>query len=171
MSDDPTDDGDANDRDEPAETGAVESGIFDEFTTDDGGQDVDIDVDPFEEIGGSPETGDFAEFPDVDSDLGSGDPFEEMTVEELDDDVWEALSGDDPEPDIGGDAQPVDEETPDDHVVNKRQYCQRCPHFGTPPDPVCTHEGSTIVEIVDIDRFRVRDCPIVSESGPSFASP
>lgn len=133
-----------------------------------GGEDVDIDVDPFEEIGGNPGTGDFEEFPDVDAGPGRTDPFEEMAVEELDDDVWEALSGEDPKPDIGGEAHPVDEEAPEDHVVNKRQYCQRCPHFGTPPDAVCTHEGSSVVEVVDIDRFRVRNCPIVSENGPSF---
>ena len=53
-------------------------------------------------------------------------------------------------------------------MVNKRTYCQRCPHFAAPPDTACTHEEATIVEALGFDEFRVRDCPMVTEDGPRF---
>jgi len=56
-------------------------------------------------------------------------------------------------------------EARDEHVVDKRAYCQRCEFFSDPPESVCTHDGTDIVEVVDADRFRVRDCPKVDEDG------
>lgn len=50
-----------------------------------------------------------------------------------------------------------------EHIVSKHEYCQRCPHFSDPPDTVCTHEGTDIVEVVTVDRFRVRNCPMVDD--------
>ncbi|MFO7833664.1 MAG: hypothetical protein R6V31_06320 [Halohasta sp.] len=51
-------------------------------------------------------------------------------------------------------------------LVDKRQYCQQCPYFTEPPEVGCTHPGTTIVEVVEDGRFRVRDCPVVTETGP-----
>lgn len=52
--------------------------------------------------------------------------------------------------------------TGSERVVDKRAYCQQCPHFSAPPDVACGHEGTTIVESVGFDEFRVRNCPMVT---------
>lgn len=117
------------------------------------------------------------EFPDEELEAAAGevdaeaDPFEEMEVEDLDEeDVWAALSAaEEPEVEIGGAATPVEtEEGVEDHIVDKREYCQRCPYFTEPPTVACSHEGTSIVEAVNTDEFRVRGCPMVSEEGPTF---
>ena len=108
----------------------------------------------------------FAELEADDAEPGSDadDPFERMEVDEVDiDGVWDAL-------DAASDAEPTEPESaePTEHVVNKRTYCQRCPHFAAPPDTACTHEEATIVEALGFDEFRVRGCPMVTEDGPRF---
>lgn len=117
------------------------------------------------------------EFPDEELEAAAGevdaetDPFEEMEVEDLDEeDVWAALSeAEEPEVEIGGAATPVEtEEGAEDHIVDKREYCQRCPYFTEPPTVACSHEGTEIVEAVTTDEFRVRGCPMISEEGPTF---
>lgn len=50
-----------------------------------------------------------------------------------------------------------------EHVVTKRSYCEQCPHFSAPPEAVCGHEGTEIVEMVSLDQFRVRNCPMVDD--------
>ncbi|ESP88209.1 hypothetical protein K933_10375, partial [Candidatus Halobonum tyrrellensis G22] len=51
-------------------------------------------------------------------------------------------------------------------VVNKREYCQQCPHLAAPPEMACTHEGTAIVELLDGDDVRVRGCPVAARGGP-----
>jgi hypothetical protein len=113
-----------------------------------------------------------------------GDPFESMGTGEVgDEDVWEALdegtavgpdssvSAFDPEAGGGlGDAagRSIGQSTDDEQVVDKRSYCQQCPHFSSPPETACSHEGTSIVESVDFSRFRVRNCPMVDAEGPAF---
>lgn len=58
----------------------------------------------------------------------------------------------------------VAESAVSDHVVDKRSYCQQCPHFSSPPAVACSHEGTTIVESVDFSRFRVLNCPMVQRA-------
>ena len=123
----------------------------------------------------------FSEEPPPDSD----DPFDRMSVEEIDEEtLWSSLGSDDtasvgagadvdvtPADSAGtlGDVDPVPEPgsvdddgaTPETHVVPKTKYCQSCPYFEDPPKLACTHEGTEIVEVVDSDRFRVRNCPMV----------
>ncbi|WP_411966904.1 hypothetical protein [Haloferax sp. YSSS75] len=95
--------------------------------------------------------------------------FEEMQVAELDSEaVWTALIEDDANVDeevgVGADAEPVEvTDSFSDYVVPKAEFCQRCDHFGDPPTLSCTHEGTTIVEVVDGEHFRVRNCPMVEE--------
>ncbi|WP_144903551.1 hypothetical protein [Halobellus captivus] len=104
---------------------------------------------------------------------GNGDPFEEMSAPEIDTEaLWESLAGeDDAETQAPGELAP-DAATPLDgeaetgareHVVEKEAFCQKCPHFADPPEFGCTHEGTEIVEVVDSEHFRVRNCPIVDE--------
>ncbi|MEF8856570.1 MAG: hypothetical protein V5A16_04025 [Haloplanus sp.] len=94
------------------------------------------------------------------------DLFETVDVDAVDDEaVWESFVEGEMGPEErvgrGAAAEPVSES--DEHVVPKRDFCQRCPHFADPPETACTHEGTTIVEVVDTDHFRVRDCPIVAD--------
>lgn len=45
-------------------------------------------------------------------------------------------------------------------IVSKT-LCHRCEYFGEPPELRCTHEGTTIHEMVDMDHYRVSKCPMV----------
>ena len=111
--------------------------------------------------------------------------FEEVDVGEIDGEaVWDAVvEGDtDPEDLLGeepGEMSPDEDPTveptadPDEHVVDKREYCQRCEFFSSPPATACENAGTEIVELVDNDHFRVRDCPKVAaddEALSGFAS-
>ena len=84
--------------------------------------------------------------------------FAEEDVPEIDAEVvWQQLEA-------GGPAEPV---PPDDHeerVVAKDEYCESCEHFSTPPEMHCTHDGTEILELVDVEHVRVVDCPVVREN-------
>lgn len=54
----------------------------------------------------------------------------------------------------------------DTALVDKRVYCQQCPHFSEPPAVHCTREGTRIVEVLEDGRFRLHNCPVVTEDGP-----
>lgn len=123
--------------------------------------------------------------PDIEPELSEGpppepddDPFDRMSVGEIDEEeLWSSLGSDDAgvgvgaAPDAGslGGVEPasgvesVDGAGPEtrEHVVPKDKYCQSCPYLDDPPELACTHEGTEIVEVVDSERFRVRNCPMV----------
>lgn len=50
-----------------------------------------------------------------------------------------------------------------ERIVSKSSYCQGCEHFTAPPAVGCEHEGTDILELVDTEQFRVRNCPKVAE--------
>ena len=93
--------------------------------------------------------------------------FAEMDVADLDaDEVWDAVveEGQPPEElleESEDEGAPEPTASPDEHVVNKREYCQRCEFFSDPPRVSCRNEGTEIVEMPDSDTFRVRNCPKV----------
>jgi hypothetical protein len=121
--------------------------------------------------------------PDLDAELSDGpppdpddDPFDRMSVGEIDEEtLWSSLGGDDDTAGVGVDTDPLDgigaasgvESVGDigaevrEHVVPKDTYCQSCPYLDEPPALACTHEGTEILEVVDSERFRVRNCPMV----------
>lgn len=107
----------------------------------------------------------FAELDVGDGDEAFDDAFERMEVDDVsDEELWTAL-----DQDSAVDAvPPADEPAGEEHVVQKREYCQRCPKFSAPPETACTHEDGTIVEVIETDEFRVRGCPMVSDAGPLF---
>lgn len=109
--------------------------------------------DPFDEIG------------PADSETDLDEAFERMDVgDAAEEDVWESLDAD-----VGTDvASSASGEGDAEHVVSKRTYCQRCPHFTSPPEVACTREGTSILEAVGFDEFRVRNCPMISEADPTF---
>jgi hypothetical protein len=104
--------------------------------------------------------------------------FEEMDVAEVDADaVWESVVADEGGPDLdagvsdtpGGtrfsaDVESADVESAegDGSVVPKDGYCESCAFFTAPPAVACEYDGSSIVEVVDTERFRVRGCPVVT---------
>jgi hypothetical protein len=100
-------------------------------------------------------------------DIGAreGDPFERMdsAFEEQEggpvdpDAVWQELTSAESRGSVG-DAQ---KRTFAD--VSKHSYCEQCKHFSEPPDIRCNHEGTEIVEYLDMETVRVVDCPIVAE--------
>lgn len=102
--------------------------------------------------------------------------FEEVDVGDIDAEaVWDAVveEGMPPEEALGAvsEAEPAEPTgTPDEHVIDKREYCQRCEFFSEPPDVACTNEGTEIVELVDNDHFRVRNCPKVEASEEELSS-
>jgi hypothetical protein len=139
--------------------------------------------DPFDELDGAG-TGRHDSFSDAsgewDDEMGDlDDAFEQMDVGgPAVEDVWESLDADveadafdpdafDPDAGVGG-ATSAPSGSGTEHVVSKRTYCQQCPHFTRPPEATCTHEGTTIVEAVGFDEFRVRNCPMISEEDPTF---
>ena len=140
---------------------------FDEVAT-------DVD-DPFAELGPGVD-GDAPNIegdgPDEGATVDSGDDaFERMDVAgPAEEDVWEFLDADAEGTDAFGDAAFVSGRGDTEHVVSKRTYCQQCPHFASPPEVACAHEGTSILEAVGFDEFRVRNCPMVSEEDPTFDS-
>jgi hypothetical protein len=99
-------------------------------------------------------------------DLPDDDLFESVDVGQVDDEaVWESfVEGEtDPEERVGLGAEAERVADPAEHVVPKRDFCQRCPHFAAPPETACTHDGTDIVEVIDTDSFRVRNCPVVED--------
>lgn len=121
------------------------------------------------------EDGEENPFADIDGDIDAEDGvegselFEQVDVANVDAEaVWDAVvEGEQPPEDLlegeeetARAAEPT--ESPDEHVVNKREYCQRCEFFGAPPDATCSNEGTEIVEMLESDQFRVRNCPKVA---------
>jgi hypothetical protein len=108
--------------------------------------------------------------PEPGEDGATGSPFEEMSVSEIDEEtLWSSLgTAEDPAAGvgIGEPAEPVSEGGHEirEYVVSKAKYCQQCPHLSDPPNLTCTHEGTEIVEVVDSEHFRVRNCPIVEDN-------
>ena len=101
------------------------------------------------------------------SDVGNreGDPFdsfegafEEMDVDKLDpDEVWQDLASAESRGSVGSASRRTYAE------VSKHSYCEQCEYFSPPPNVSCGHEGTDIVEFLDMETVRVVDCPIVTE--------
>jgi hypothetical protein len=89
----------------------------------------------------------------------SSEHFDQEGVETVDPDVvWEQLQDDDP---IEASTEEARERT--EEVIDAGKFCQRCEYFTDPPEVHCTHEGTDIVELVDVEQFRVLGCPKVEE--------
>ena len=166
----------------PEDEGDADDPLFGEAKTEPGDRnpaDVGLDTgadDPFDELGPAGEAAD-VDLDDVFERMDVGGVAEEDVWESLDDD---AAGGGGPVGEFGG-AGPETGRTDAgfggrfgdghggvEHVVSKRTYCQQCPHFSAPPEVACEHEGTTIVEAVGFDEFRVRNCPMVEDDDPTF---
>ncbi|WP_249038725.1 hypothetical protein [Haloterrigena salifodinae] len=84
--------------------------------------------------------------------------FDRENVAALDRDrLWERLENDDAPA-----ASPRDEER-EIREIETDGYCHQCEHFASPPTVACTREGTDILDMPALDRFRVADCPVVLE--------
>lgn len=98
------------------------------------------------------------------------DPFSEMDVGPMPED--DPLADDEEEPgsDLGSIVPEVQESAPDvdaetgerEAIVGKRRYCESCEHFSSPPEVACSNPGTEIREVVDVEHFRVHNCPVVA---------
>lgn len=90
---------------------------------------------------------------------GADSLFEDRSVDSVASEaVWENLDSSRSDRD-----STIDDGEGAEHVVSKRWYCERCEYFSDPPDVSCSHEGTQIIEFVDTEAVRVRNCPIVKE--------
>lgn len=93
------------------------------------------------------------------------DPFFPETTPPLDSEaVWAELLMDEAETPGGFQAREPAEDG-EDQVVSKG-LCHRCSYFGDPPTLHCTHDGTTIRRVVDMDSYRVSNCPMVESTDP-----
>lgn len=89
---------------------------------------------------------------------GADSAFEEMDVESLDpDQVWEGLESAEARGSVGDASERTYAE------VSKHSFCEQCEYFSEPPNVSCAHEGTEIVEFLDMETVRVVDCPIVAD--------
>lgn len=161
---------DTGDTDETADTaGTVDTDPFQQLSTH-----VDTDVsDPWVELEPTTDSDYGAESTNIGGfDLGDGDAstagFDFSAVDE-----WaDAIADGDAALDApnGDDATVVETDDGETYVVSKRHYCQTCPHFESPPEFGCDHEGTDIVETVGFERLRVRNCPVVDDDGDAGSS-
>lgn len=105
------------------------------------------------------------------------DLFEAVDVGEIDaEQVWEEIVSEEERAEgkavgAGSEAEKVGSGGPDqrpEHLLPKSEFCGRCPYLTEPPELACSHEGTDIVEVADVDHFRVRGCPFAAEDEPSF---
>lgn len=112
--------------------------------------------DPFAELGAVDEPGASAEELD--------ELFESVETADLDEEaLWDSVLGSDGA--SGPEASEAGADVGADAVVPKDQYCLRCEHFSDPPEVACTRPETEIEELVGIDEFRVRNCPVVGRRG------
>lgn len=91
----------------------------------------------------------------IDADAPDTDLFETVDVDTVDDEaIWESFvegeTGPEGQVGLGADVEAAPD--PAEHVVPKRDFCQRCPHFSDPPDTACTHAGTTIIASCPLSR-------------------
>jgi len=75
--------------------------------------------------------------------------------------VWEdLLEGQADEAGMLAFGEQVEDETADVRIIPDR-ICHNCKYFADPPDLHCTHDGTEIRRVVDMDHYEVVDCPVV----------
>ena len=148
---DPIDSGAATGSGDPIDSGAA-TGSGDAFA----GEDVDPSV---------PETGRDGPLGELAADVDGRRErktkaddalFDEVDVGEVDaDELWSQVESDGPAVEPRGNREVRE--------VEKRKYCSQCPYFSEPPEVACSHEGTDILQQVDMEHFEVADCPVVLE--------
>lgn len=98
-----------------------------------------------------------------DADAHLADRFLEKRVQEVDSEaIWADLlmeSGD-----AEGALEPLNVEDDGEYQLVSKRLCHRCEYFGDPPKLHCTHDGTTIHQVVDTEQFRVSNCPMIDRT-------
>ena len=106
--------------------------------------------------GAETEAGSFGGDDATSVDAGVDEPIDAAAVEPSVDESADRSTGDSDRDGAGG----------TETLIDKRAYCQQCPYFSAPPEVSCHHDGTEIIEVITDGRFRVRDCPVVTDTGP-----
>jgi hypothetical protein len=92
--------------------------------------------------------------------------FEDMVDDVEADEVWAEVTDEDGDGTLAETGETAPAERPVDTdvaEVSKHDYCESCEYFSEAPEIHCTHDGTEILDFVDMDKVRVSDCPIVAE--------
>ncbi|ERH10656.1 MAG: hypothetical protein J07HX64_02434 [halophilic archaeon J07HX64] len=108
---------------------------------------------------------------DDDSELAgpeTDEAFDEMAVDDVEpDEVWSDVTEGEGESEANLPAETAsdDEQVDASNVVevSKHAYCESCEHFSEAPEIRCTHDGTEILDFLDMETVRLSDCPIVAE--------
>lgn len=82
------------------------------------------------------------------------DSFDELDGDMDSDRLWSEVEA------IENEVETLSRGQSDVHVVDK-SMCHGCEYFATPPTVACEHDGTEIEALVEVDQFRVVDCPVV----------
>jgi hypothetical protein len=91
--------------------------------------------------------------------------FDDMAVDDVEtDEVWSDVTEGDDES-LPAETAPADERVDGASIaeVSKHDYCESCEYFSEAPEIHCTHDGTEILDFLDMETVRLSDCPIVAE--------
>jgi len=178
---DKTDDGSeeqAEHRDDASNGQAGGGGESDEgFGRRDSGEDGETEMFPAatdETASGVPEQDDDSLLTDrgtdeeqVAADERTDEAFEEMVDDVETEEVWTEVTDEESE---GETLKKTEETAPPEGAadadiaeVSKHDYCESCEYFSEAPEIHCTHDGTEILEFVDMEHVRLSNCPIVAK--------
>jgi hypothetical protein len=126
---------------------------------DTGSSDVSGDQDPL----ATPDAGDEGSElagPEMD------EAFDDMAVDDVEtDEVWSDVTEADEEKNLPAETEPADQRVDGSSIaeVSKHDYCEGCEYFSEAPEIHCTHDGTEILDFLDMETVRLSDCPIVAE--------
>lgn len=128
--------------------------------------DADLDgEDPFEVLERETEPGDGESTPDLTPADLPDSAFEVVDVNATpagrDAGTWERLVT--PEAAELELLEGLPESVSNEATVPKSRYCEGCEFLTTPPELACEYPGASIERVVDMDHFRVRNCPVYEQ--------
>jgi len=92
--------------------------------------------------------------------------FDDMAVNNVEtDEVWSEVTEGDDEETLPAETAPADERADGSSIaeVSKHDYCESCEYFSEAPEIHCTHDGTEILDFLDMETVRLSDCPIVAK--------
>ena len=126
---------------------------------------------PDDATSGTSEPGDDPMLPDQNTDEDAavaddvGEAFEDMAVDDVEaDEVWSDVA--DEEQTLGERDETAPEESAVETEVaevSKHEYCEGGKYLSEAPEIHCTHDGTEILDFVDMEHVRLSNCPIVAE--------
>ena len=152
----------------------------DEFVAESDGETTggDTDTEPFPAPADGTDSSDMAEgedplaTPDTEDDESElagpemDEAFDDMAVDDVEtDEVWTDVAEGDDEESLPAETAPADERVDSSSIaeVSKHDYCEGCEYLSEAPEIHCTHDGTEILDFLDMEMVRLSNCPIVAE--------